>query len=495
MEDQIRYVISVRIIGVMHGETRAKMFMTSILWSDDCEVIVYRSFLDFKNFHRLLKKRFPVEIVLRKRDRRIPKFRAIAMKRKIQEKGPSWLVRQMNLLEKYCNELLKCDTAVTHSSEVRHFFMPKNQDLQADVTKNSIMVTMEIDSTSGQRLSMGNVTQPFLTQSYCCVAPYETKDTKNRPFTVALDERLDVLIKDPAGWWLVEKDNKQLAWFPAPYLEILEEEADDNELDEIPLGGTLYCAMRSYSSEKQDEVSVPIGSLVEVLRKSDNGWWLIRYKGSAGYIPSMNLQPYHNPRAGIYSLQRELLSSSLSLATHINRSTLNLASSPSSRPGNYCPRLQMLPESNGDRASRIQKTRSLELLTQQDRVGQEFNLYPAVRGTSISGSDSSDSDFGSEGNGSLSHRERTSLSSSSGEETQDRPHSPQSLPHPEECDESLLTGFKPEAGSCKIATDAPKVPPRPRVNEILSRCTTMTRKAALASRGHLFSLQGPIQSS
>lgn len=41
--------------------------------------------------------------------------------------------------------------------------------------------------------------------------------------------------------------------------------------------GVLYCAVRSYSTEKDDEVSVPIGSVVEVLRKSDDGWWLIRY--------------------------------------------------------------------------------------------------------------------------------------------------------------------------------------------------------------------------
>lgn len=39
----------------------------------------------------------------------------------------------------------------------------------------------------------------------------------------------------------------------------------------------MYCAVRSYTTKKEDEVSVPIGSVVEVLKKSDNGWWLIRY--------------------------------------------------------------------------------------------------------------------------------------------------------------------------------------------------------------------------
>lgn len=45
----------------------------------------------------------------------------------------------------------------------------------------------------------GNVTQPFVTETYRCVAPYETKDTKNKPFKVAKDEKVDVLIKDKAG--------------------------------------------------------------------------------------------------------------------------------------------------------------------------------------------------------------------------------------------------------------------------------------------------------
>lgn len=52
---------------------------------------------------------------------------------------------------------------------------------------------------SSKRLSVGNVSQPYVPKLYRCLAPYETKDTKNRPFTVTVDETLEVLIKDPAG--------------------------------------------------------------------------------------------------------------------------------------------------------------------------------------------------------------------------------------------------------------------------------------------------------
>lgn len=49
--------------------------------------------------------------------------------------------------------------------------------------------------------SNGNVTSPFVTETYRCVATYETKDTKNKPFKVNVDEKVDVLIKDKAGEW------------------------------------------------------------------------------------------------------------------------------------------------------------------------------------------------------------------------------------------------------------------------------------------------------
>jgi len=55
------------------------------------------------------------------------------------------------------------------------------------------------DGRQDRAHSMGNVTQPFVTETYRCVASYETKDTKNKPFKVALDETVDVLIKDKAG--------------------------------------------------------------------------------------------------------------------------------------------------------------------------------------------------------------------------------------------------------------------------------------------------------
>lgn len=41
--------------------------------------------------------------------------------------------------------------------------------------------------------------------------------------------------------------------------------------------GMLYVAVKSYKATKGDEATVAIGAVVEVLQRSENGWWLIRY--------------------------------------------------------------------------------------------------------------------------------------------------------------------------------------------------------------------------
>ncbi|XP_040923340.1 NADPH oxidase organizer 1-like [Toxotes jaculatrix] len=506
MTGEQRFVISARIIGAVRRDTpKLKMYMISVLWSDETEVIIYRSFQDFKKFHRQLKKRFPHMNPLQKNSRVIPKFRGKARRSSFQQKGSKRSVLRMRFLESYCDQLLKCDQTVTQSSEVTQFFIPKAHDLQPDFTKNSIMILMSDDMPDGgggtaTRQHGSSITHPFVTQTYRCVAAYETKDTKNRPFKVDVNEKLDVLIKDPAGWWLVEKEDKRLAWFPAPYLELWEGEDDDDA--EFQLGGALYCAVRSYSTKKDDEVSVPIGSVVEVLRKSDNGWWLIRFNGKAGYIPSMYLQPYNNPRAGLFSLQRKLHSSTLNLAT----SREPQASYPSHTNAETNPARDSAGQSTGEPSApgRLHKARSLDVLseswsqTQTERDASATDSF--IRSMSNTSTESSFSGFSSDSESSESLKEEGQRQSPTGRpaaahqpNVSDSGHgSPDfSLSDRRGSDTSFGSSV---SSSSEGSVGAPRVPPRPKTEEILTRCTTMTRKAALATKTRLQIQTESIQS-
>ncbi|XP_028821343.1 NADPH oxidase organizer 1-like [Denticeps clupeoides] len=440
-----RYPAKIRIMGVMQKES-VKMFIASVLWSDHGEVIIYRSYQDFKKFHKQLKKKFPREKSFPRGERILPTFRGV--KTSFQKKGPSKMARRSKLLEKYCTELLQCDPNVIQSSEVIQFFLPKEHDLQPEFARNSIMVLLSDDvaetpaawNPHEKRFSVGNVTQPFVTKTYRTVAPYETKDTKNRPFKVGVEERLDVLIKDQAGWWLVENEAKRLAWFPAPYLEVCEEEEEDG-VDATVAACSLYCAVKNYASRKDDEVSVNIGAVVEVLQKSDDGWWLIRYDGRAGYIPSMYLQPYNSPYVGLQMLHGQVYRSTLNLSTAVATPSM---------------------------AAEKMKSRSLETLL-EPRRGPDPDLGES-RESGLSSESSSEAEFSFTSSGSNSP---TFSLSGKGEEAELRGSGQPKL--------GAERNESPERG-CRAL---PKVPPRPQAQEILTRCTTYTRKVAMETRAKL----------
>ncbi|XP_016316811.1 NADPH oxidase organizer 1b [Sinocyclocheilus anshuiensis] len=457
-----RFPVDVRLIGVMKKD-KDKKFMTSVLWSDQTELIVYRSFRDFKTLHRQLKKKFPVENHFRKEDRVLPRFGAQFMVTSFQLKGLDKSVSRLRYLEKYCSNLLQCETTVSHSTEVIQFFLPTEQELRPEYTQNSVMILQSdnINTVRGgpdlanKHLSNGNVTQPFVSKTYRCVAPYETKDTKNRPFKVAVDERLDVLIKDKAGWWLVENEDKRLAWFPAPYLELCDEEEEENEdedeFDSATFESSLYCATRSYTSKKEDELSLSIGAVVEVLQRSDNGWWLVRYNRKAGYVPSMYLKLYSSPSFGLQTLKRKLHSS-----------TINLSSSNS-----FKLEPQVLSQ---NRMNSFLKSNSLEILSEPVQHEEAGSFSDDGTNFSFSSSDTtsmSPSMSSSEGEEGLRQQDRERDSNDCGMS------SGQSSPTSSDTDHPMK------------GVEAPRVPPRPQTQEILCRCTTYTRKVALATSARL----------
>ncbi|KAL7378367.1 hypothetical protein ABVT39_012504 [Epinephelus coioides] len=569
MEAQ-RYPISVRLIGVMHKE-KSKMYMTSVLWSDQNDIVVYRTFDEFKKMHKQLKKTFPAASKTKKSDRVIPKFGDKKVKQGGQKKSPTKSLVRLKVLQKYCDKLLSCDAQVCQSADLIQFFHPKDQDLQPDFAKNSIVIMPTDDETttnSGQ-VGGGNVTQPFVTETYRCVAPYETKDTKNKPFKVALDEKVDVLIKDKAGWWLVENEDKRMAWFPAPYLEKLEDDDDEDEddIDGTPERGMLYTAIRSYKRTKDDEITVAIGAVVESLQKSDNGWWLIRYNGKVGYIPSMYLQPYSYPQIRMTGHHSDLRASSpnqlLSLEQQSNQLSLSQgnilqlppARSPSPRSLSPSPRslspsprsLSPSPRSPSPSPrspspsprslspsphypQQYRNHRSLSLEIPSDRPAPPPPPTTAARPSSANtsptsaaqvplptimvemdeereqrghflradseGSLMSDStDFSDDLNSSWASSSSFNLSLSYNEDQQRLSRTPEPTGShslsPTTASEGKLMPSVSDPNLYK-SPSTPKVPPRPRAQEILTRCSTITRKNA--SKGSLSPTQTEVLS-
>ncbi|XP_051996084.1 NADPH oxidase organizer 1a [Xyrauchen texanus] len=471
-----RFPVNIQLVGVMHKEA-AKLYMTAVLWSDQNEITVYRSLEDFKVLHRTLKKKFPPSNPIRRSGRIIPKFKATRVRRNMQKWSPSKSVLRLKALEEYCTELLQSDPRISQSSELIQFLLPKPQELNSDFAKNSIMIMPSETSlgSSGAGTSDNSVTQPFVTETYRCVATYETKDTKNRPFKVEVDEIVDVLIKDKRGWWLVENEARSLAWFPAPYLKRVE--LDDDGGDVMEGESILYIAAKSYKATNSDEISVEIGSVVEVVQKSDNGWWIIRYNLKSGYVPSMFLQPYNNPRVCIMANQRGIFSSTLDLAQHQlpGNNSLQLSSRDLNRSqGNL-----MVPTGRGLCPRDKQMSRSMGILMDTHPTHQ---APPSIRVEfAKNGQQSSLSDDGEDFsfNDDNSSSESDSLNRSDAEEHFRRSRTPTPISSgglgPDSATKGKMTESRSEPNLNKMPR-TPKVPPRPQAQEIIKRCSTVTRK-------------------
>ncbi|XP_068606097.1 NADPH oxidase organizer 1a [Brachionichthys hirsutus] len=501
--DGQRYPISVRLVGVIRKEI-GKMYIASVLWSDKNEIVVYRTFAAFESMHKQLKKSFPSGSKMKKSDRVIPKFRDKHMLNTKQKKGTGKSLERRKFLQSYCDDLLNCGPRVCQSPEVVQFFHPNDQDLQPEFTKSGILIMLsddEIRPDAGPA-SISHVTQPFVTETYRCVAAYETKDTKNKPFKVAADEKVDVLIKDKGGWWLVEKEDKQMAWFPAPYLEKLEDDLDDeDEIDGSFEKAMSYTAIKNYKATKSDEISVAIGSVVEVLLQSDNGWWLIRHNGKTGYIPTMYLQPNNNnssPRLRLTASQLDLSVPS----PNPEPQSPQLSSSQSSLP----PLPLIRSPSPGLRPPEArQRSNSLTVLGEMPRpLASPRNVRRAARTPSPMPSrrnpppkitvemdedersylsDSSELSF-SDDFSSSSESSALSLTQSLNEQQLRHRDTPQPRPRSRlSTTSSADTRLSPSLSDANLFKypASPKVPPRPHASEIRTRCSTVTRKNAAKS--------------
>ncbi|XP_064317453.1 NADPH oxidase organizer 1 [Phalacrocorax carbo] len=474
-----RYPVGVKAVGLMQCR-KQKNYMMFVSWSDQNNILIYRTLGDFKRFHKELKRKFPIESgSLRRSDRTIPRFKDANVKQRKNGK-PSRCLEILKLVETYSQELLKMDAKISQSEDVIQFFRAQTQDLDPSFPENSVVIMpSEIggEKKNQPRQQLSSITRPQASQSYRCVETFETKDAKNKTFKVAQKEIVEVLIKDMTGWWLVENADKQIAWFPASYLEEMDVHKDTQSALSSNEEGSLYFVVRAYESQEADELSLNNGVVVEVVRKSDDGWWLIRYNGHTGYMPSMCLQPYKNPH---HKLQT-IINCGLSV------STPNLCSSLTA------------PQPRGEAVGqhRVQACSSRDR-TEEDVSSQRSRSRSLPRASSSPDLESDSSSLslgsGSERDGRLSWKPDLSRSLPEVEQATSSPlghalatrssKSPH-LTHKDRNDsgfvESSAADLSYSLTDPDLAACVPKVPARPSAHEILQKCSTVTKRAVQQS--------------
>ncbi|XP_074055098.1 NADPH oxidase organizer 1 [Macrotis lagotis] len=294
---------SVRGIGFVL-DRRAKMFILSVFWSDGSESLIYRTFQEFRKFHKRLKDTFPLEAgLLKSSDCILPKFQdgSVLLPSRRTRRG---LVR-LRMLEDYSQKLLGATEVISQSEVVIAFFQSQPGDLVPDLPQNSLVIMPSTWERSQQSPKKPLASQSDIhileTQTFRCLDSFNTQDTKGKPFKAEVGEELDVLLREPTGWWLVENQDKQIAWFPAPYLEEVSPRRCE-ELPQMPRSGLLFWTSGAYESSREDELSVPAGARVTLLQASERGWWRCRYRGRQGLLPAVLLYRPPDPASGLDAL-------------------------------------------------------------------------------------------------------------------------------------------------------------------------------------------------
>lgn len=234
-------------------------------------------------------------------------------------------------------------------------------------------------------------------------------------------------------------------------------------LSKTQLAQSLYDLFVFLLNERRADIWLPLS--------------FFRYNRKAGYVPSMYLQPYNNPLIRIMPIQKESSTSTLDLSKlqGAEGSSLRVSIHELSRSqGNLA-----LPSGSTLAPRDKQMSRSLSILPDSSTAHQ---IPPAIRvefaesdqRASLS-EDSEENSFSDDGSSLGSE----SPSLSSAEEPLSRGCTPPTNTSgsltPVSATQGKMIDNRSDLSLTKMP-GTPKVPPRPKAQEILKRCTTVTRK-------------------
>lgn len=119
--------------------------------------------------------------------------------------------------------------------------------------------------------------------------------------SIAPEEILTVL-QDDGDWWLCQNQSGKKGYIPSNYVELT---ANTQQAAPAPAmmqashtmqpgpggaassGNTEWClAIHDYAATRQDELTLTQNLRIEVLSKSDDGWWMGRANGVDGWFPA-----------------------------------------------------------------------------------------------------------------------------------------------------------------------------------------------------------------
>jgi len=117
---------------------------------------------------------------------------------------------------------------------------------------------------------------------------YQYQATTESELSIEPDQILTLL--DSSGdWWLAENDASQKGYIPRNFVEEIFSSTSQPDVNSSrsQTQTQKFCITKTdYTAQREDELTITVGLKIQVLEKSDDGWWLGRADGRDGWFPA-----------------------------------------------------------------------------------------------------------------------------------------------------------------------------------------------------------------
>ncbi|KAI0235907.1 SH3 and PX domain-containing protein 2A [Lamellibrachia satsuma] len=256
--------------------TKHYVYVIRVQWSDNTVNVIYRRYSKFFELQSILLDKFPVEGGERNaKSRTIPYLpgKIIFGRSSILDVA----LRRMPLIDIYCKKLIKLQAPISRNEAVLKFFEPTPEDL----------LPSPVPITQHKPVEAPDISEPRLPESCRVIAAYKAVEANETSLMEGMVVR--VLCKTPTGWWYVTTSEGE-GWVPSCYLHPPDGTNESKVVNTSLAEGRKFVCVQSYSPQRSDEVELDKGTLVTVLERNLDGWWLVRSKGKCGRGPAACLR-------------------------------------------------------------------------------------------------------------------------------------------------------------------------------------------------------------
>ncbi|XP_067657383.1 SH3 and PX domain-containing protein 2A-like isoform X2 [Haliotis asinina] len=186
-------------------------------------------------------------------------------------------LKRLKPIDEYCQLLIDLPEQISQCEDVLSFFEVEGEDLEPPKTEENDQRVLS---------KVSKISKPKQLQQYVAVADYTKQETGEIDLHTGMV--MEVLEQSESGWWFVSTENQQ-GWVPSTFLQSNGGVRKDSTTRAKPGEEWKYICIEPFQTEREDELCLDRGSVVEVMEKNLVGWWFVRHQSLEGWVPATYL--------------------------------------------------------------------------------------------------------------------------------------------------------------------------------------------------------------